>query len=572
MTALSDARLTLVESTEDVNDFLSWLGERRPVLGVDSETTGLSLTKDSLRLVQFGDANAGWALPYRDWRGVIRQALTRYDGPIVLQHAKFDAGFLTRDSMPFPWERAHDTMIMAFLHDSQGPKSLKAAASLYVDPMASAGEVALKKAMAKNRWTYESVPIDFPPYWGYAALDSVITARLAEYLWPRVQSFREAYDLELACERVLHDMEQRGVAIDVDYCEEHRGELLVELDEAQEALGDLNPNSPTQVADALKRSGAKLTKRTENGQLSVDDDVLTDLERSGNTVARDVLVARSAQKLLTTYFENFLEYHDDGILRPHINQLAARTGRMSVTEPALQTIPRKSIVRDAFIPRPGNRLVLIDYDNQELRVAAHFAQDPTMLKAFREGRSLHDETASRLYGPDYTKGQRSTAKNAMFSKAYGAGVDKFARTAGIPYGEAAQVYNTLDSLYPNLGRIMAKVTQTVRSRTDTSGRGYVQLVDGRHLKVRGDKAYVGFNALIQGSCAVVLKQSLVDLDAAGFGEFLALPIHDEIMFDVPFEILDEVLPPIKEIMTRDEYAAPLTVSASIAERWGDGYR
>jgi DNA polymerase-1 len=246
---------------------------------------------------------------------------------------------------------------------------------------------------------------------------------------------------------------------------------------------------------------------------------------------------------------------------------------MSVTEPALQTIPRQSLVRDAFIPRdPERRLLLCDYDNQELRVAAHFSQDPAMLEAFAQGHDLHMETARRLYGPNATKEQRNRAKGAMFAKAYGAGVDKFALTANIPHAEAAAVFATLAQLYPQLERTMAQVTSAVRMRDRGDGYGYVKLIDGRHLRVKSSKAYVGFNALIQGSCATVLKRALVDLDAAGFGEFLNLPIHDEVMLDVPTDEATDIAHEVQRVMTREDFSAPLTVGANVVERWGDPYR
>jgi DNA polymerase-1 len=572
MSRLGSVDLTLVESYDEVQSLMRWLGERRPILGVDIETSGLSLAHDRVRLVQFGDARHGWAIPYDEWRGVVRHILDVYEGKIVLHQAKFDASFLLRDGLTFPWERTHDTYIMSFLVDSLGPRGLKPAAALYVDPAARAGEAELKKAMTQNRWGYHDVPITHPLYWSYAALDTSITALLAETLWPRVQAYRAAYDLEMACQRVLCDMEMRGVAIDVEYCDVQRARLLIRLEELQAELGGVNFSASAQVAAAVKAEGYELRKLTPTGLPSVEDDVLKILVEAGSRTATLVLEARSTQKLLSAYFENFLGFHADGVLHPHINQLAARTGRMSVTEPALQQVPRKALVRDAFVPREGNRLLLVDYDNEELRVAAHFSKDPTMLKAFTEGRSLHDETAARLYGPSYTRAQRSTAKNAMFAKAYGAGVAKFAATARIPTHEAAQVFSTLDTLYPGLNKTMAAVTSVVRQRSGQDGFGYVQLTDGRRLRVRGDKAYVGFNALIQGSCAVVLKQALVDLDAVGLGAYLALPIHDEVMFDVPIDDLEEVREEVTRVMTREDFTVPLTVQAKVVERWGEPYR
>lgn len=577
MSRLGGINLTLVEEYEEVENFLRWLGERRPVLGVDIETTGLSFAHDRIRLVQFGDARHGWALPYDEWKGVVRHVLDSYEGKIVLQHAKFDASFLQRDGLPFPWERTHDTMMMSFLVDSLGPKSLKPAAALYVDPKARAGEQELKREMAKNRWGYADIPINHPLYWSYAALDTSITALLAETLWPRVQPFREAYDIELACERVLCDMEMRGMRIDYEYCKSKQYWLLAELERLQGALAvmvgdsDFNPNAPAQVAAAIKAEGIDLKKMTPNGQPSVDDSVLKAVARAGSKVADLVLEARTNQKLLGAYFDNFIQYHSNGILHPHINQLAARTGRMSVTEPALQQIPRKALVRDAFIPRDGNKLLLVDYDNEELRVAAHFSEDEKMMAALLEGRDLHGETAEFIYGKGYTREQRGTAKGAMFAKAYGAGAPRIAEATGLPLNEADHLSRSLDRLYPGLTRTMGTVMNAVRARGAKDGFGYVKLIDGRHLRVKADKAYVGFNALIQGSCAVVLKQALVDLDAAGFGEYIALPIHDEVIFDVPAEDVEEVRKEVCAIMTREDFKVPLTVSDKVVERWGEPY-
>jgi DNA polymerase-1 len=365
-------------------------------------------------------------------------------------------------------------------------------------------------------------------------------------------------------------MELRGAMIDTDYCSVKHAELGQEIDSLVAGLG-FNPNAPDQVAAALQDEGARLTKRTENGNISVTDEVLKSLA-STSTIAERVIEARHKKKMRSTYFENFVEMNVDGVLNPHINQLAARTGRMSVTDPALQTVPRGTLVRDAFVARPGNKLILIDYDNEELRVAAHVSGDEAMLAAFDEGRDLHSETARRLYGDAFTKDQRTTAKSCMFAKAYGAGVRKFAQSTGIPTAEAEQVFATLARLYPGMERGLQACSKAVVDRDDGSGYGYIVLGDGRHLKVKSDKSYVGFNARIQGECAVVLKRALVDLDAAGLGTFLVLPIHDEVMFDVPEALVPDVQAAAIETMTRRDYRTPLTCGATVVSRWGDKYR
>lgn len=559
----------LVETIDEVDAFRRWLGERRPVLALDIETSGLSLAHDRIRLVQFGDARHGWALPYEEWRGVIRYALQEYRGKWVLQHAKFDAGFLMRDGLPFPWDNVHDTMFMAFLHDSLGPRSLKPAAALYVDPQARRGEQELRRLMQKNRWTYGTVPIELPEYWGYGAMDTVLTALLAEKLWPKIQPYREAYDLQLACQRVLCGVESRGIAVDLEYCLAQQRILRSQLADVMSRLpSDLNPNSPDQVATFLTKEGVTLTKRTAQGALSVTDDVL---ESVRHPAAALVLEARTLTKLLSAYFENFIEFQKDGRVHPHIKQVAARTGRMSVTEPALQQLPKKKLVRDAFIADDESEtLVLVDYDNQELRVAASVSGDKTMIQAFEEGRDLHMDTAVALYGPEKAAAKRSIAKNTTFSWLFGAGDERFMETGQIPLAEAHALRATLVQRYPQIAEAMQKAVRLVRAR-DVNGYGYIVLGNGTHIRIPVNKAYKGWNGRVQGECAVVLGESIVELDAAGFGEFIRLPVHDELVLSIPRYTVDEVLPEIEKIMTRTEYRVPLTVSSKKVDRWGDAY-
>lgn len=568
MSVLDEVGLHLVETIDEVEAFLRWLGERRPILALDSETSGLSLARDRVRLFQFGDGRHGWAIPYEEWRGLIRHVLTVYEGPRVGQHIKFDAGYLLRDGLPFPWERVHDTMLMSFLVDSMGPKSLKPAAALYVDPIAQAGQHELKRAMAKNRWDWGTVPITLPAYWGYAAADTVLTALLAEQLWPRVQPYREAYDLELACERVLCNMELKGMRIDLPYVEATTAQLQAELAELLAGL-PFNPNSNAEVAAALQSEGITLSKRTPSGELALDEEVLKSVD---HPLAEAVLSVRTTSKLLGSYFENFLELHKDGVLHPHINQIAARTGRMSVTEPALQTLPRKSLVRDAFIPRPGNVLLLADYDTQELRILADLSGDATMIADLLEGRDLHQQTALAAYGPKAGKAERTVCKNANYARVYGGQVPTVAATAGVTRNEVEGIFDAWDARYPTAAAFMEQGIWVMRERAGTGDYGYVTLDDGRRLRVAKDKAYTWLNYRIQGQGAVVMKRALVNLDAAGFGDYLLLPVHDEVVLDIPEADAEAAVPAIRDAMEQHQYRVPLTISTKLVDRWGTAYR
>jgi DNA polymerase-1 len=476
---------------------------------------------------------------------------------------------LASSGLPFPWERVHDTRPMLHLVDSLGPQSLKPAAAKYLGPWARMGETELKKGMRSHGWDWATVPTDYGPYWVYACVDTILTARLADKLWPQVQPYRESYDLEMACQRILSGMELRGVRLDVDYVEDAAAALRERVAEQLAAL-PVNPNSPAQIAAALQEAGVELTKRTEGGGFSVDEEVLASLE---HPLAAQLLAYRRDKKVLTSYFESFLEHQTDGWLHPSINQLQAKTGRMSVTNPAMQTLPRSAFVRDAIVPDDeDHQLVLVDYDTQELRIAAHLSGDANMVAAFLEDRDLHAETAALAFGDEWTKEHRTYAKNGMYSYAYGASARKFAKTIGVPAADGERIFAGIAEAYPGLAATMEKVVASVRERAGDGDSGWVRLLDGRHLRVPVDKAYVGMNYLIQGSCATVLKQAIVDLDAAGLGPYMRLPVHDEMVFSIPRDEVEDAIPTIRDCMERRDLRVPLTVGTTVVDRWGDPYR
>ena len=576
MAPLDDLQLHFVDSWDEAQAFRRWLGQTRRILGLDIETTGLSLKHDDIRLIQFGDAREGWALPM-EWGGVARHALAEYDRPVVLQHAKFDASFLMRDGYPFPeWHLVHDTMMMMFLVNSAGPRGLKPGAALYVDPRARSAEAQFKAEMKKNRWDYRTIPLRHPLYWGYGAADTCLTAMLAETLWDAVQPYREAYDLEMACERVLCGIELRGLATDLAYVEECREQLRVDLDELREHLPeDLNPNAPDSVAEFLESRGVEFKRFTPTGKPSMAKEVLDELAEEYPVVEK-VLAYRTKAKLLGSYFDHFAHhavlatgYHT---IHPQIRQLEAATGRMSVTQPAMQTLPKTPYVRDAVVPRPGRKLVLADYDNQELRLIAHFSQDAAMIQAFAEGQDLHMNTARAAFGPQATRWHRGKAKNGIFSHAYGARTPKLAATLGVDEATAQRVADGIDRAYPGIPRVMGRVSRLVEERAGSGDNGYVDLPDTRRLRVPRVKSYVGLDYLVQGTGRIVMARGLVDLDAAGLGEFIDLPVHDEVVLDVPTEDVEDALRTAKEVMAQAQYTVPLTVSTKVVDRWGDAYR
>ena len=199
MSVLDHVQLHFVRTLDDALELKRWLGERRRFLGVDTETGGFDHVRDELRLVQFGDLNHGWAVPYGDWAGFVKEVLETYDEAMVLHNSQFDARFIhTATKQRWKWENTHDTMTMAHLLDPLRPKGLKPLAAAHVDAKAVSAQQTLHDAMAANRWSWATVPVDFPYYWIYGAMDPVLTCYMAEKFYPQIESrYGQVYDLEM---------------------------------------------------------------------------------------------------------------------------------------------------------------------------------------------------------------------------------------------------------------------------------------------------------------------------------------------------------------------------------------
>lgn len=579
---LSGVQLHLVEDTADVAAFMRWLGEdrNRSALGFDCETGGLWWWKQPLRLVQFGDAEQGWAIPWGQWPGLVREVFRVYDGDFVAHHAPFDVHFLEQNDVQVPRERVHDTLPLAHLVDPTVSNGLKKLAERYIDPRAASSETALAAAMAQEKWGWDTVPVNFPLYWAYGALDPVLTVNVLDTLRPLATRYEAAYDLEVAVRWTLMDMERRGSKIDVNYTRGKLAELQEHVDRChkrgQDEWGVKNIGSNDQVARKLRDDGVQLTKRTEKGKWALDEDVLTELD---HPLAQLTLEARKATKICGTYLETLLEMRDkNDIVHCSVNSIGARTGRMSVRDPALQTLPRGTVVRDCFIPEDEERrLVLCDYDQVELRLMAHYGQVEGMLDAIRNGDDLHTRTAQLAYGyerdEEPPREKRQVAKNANFAKIYGAGPAKFALTAGISQAEAESFLHAYDRAYPGVRRFQEKVGEVATKRLNSEGIPYVETTLGRRLPAERSKIYTLVNYLIQGEASELLKRKLVELDNAGLGGYLRLPVHDEVVSDVEIQDAEEVAAEIQQVMTeRKTYSVELSCQSKVVYRWGDAYR
>ena len=604
---LGDVQLHLVDNVDKAREFISWLGERRPhnAIAVDTETGeippygvrehALSPWHGQLRLVQVGDGQQGWAIPWQEWSGVFYEAMDKFDGPIVCHNIAFEARwFAVKSRWNIPWERAHDTMIMAHIIDPLGSGALKRLAALHVDGRAVALQDTLDVELAKNGWTWGTVPINFQPYWAYGALDTVLTMRLWEMFYEKCGPqgpYHRAYELEMAARKIVTRMEINGARIDLEYSKRKYDELSTYADTvknwAKQQYGGVSITSNLQLVRLFESLGAEITSFTPSGQKSADKDELKFLSINGSdevkALADVVLKQRKADKLANTYFRNFIDDNVNGFVHPSVKTLGARTSRMSIQNPALQTLPKgDDTVRTAFIPKDEDHVIITsDLDQVEFRMFASLSKDPNLITLFNRadatGSDPFTEIGREIYNdPTMQRSdkRRNLIKGTVYGRLYGAGVSKQALTAGVPENQMRQVSDAFDTRFPGMSVFQRQIEDAGMRRLKAEGQGYVYTWTGRRLPCDEDRAYTLVNYLIQGGAAEVFKQNLVKLDAADLTEYLIVPVHDEIVLNVPRKDAQEMMKIVKECMTtREGWDVPLTSGIDgPLENWGEKYR
>jgi DNA polymerase-1 len=588
--SLADVQLHLVDNVDEAYEFMRWLSTvKRSHIGIDTETTGLSQEKDYVRLVQIGDDRTGWAIPFERWGGVVSDAIRRWEGGWILHNAPFDVGMTDKEGPEFklPRDKIRDTRPMVHVLDSRQSTALKNVASRLVDPVAGAMQAELDAAVGKSGgWTWATVPIHFQPYWAYGALDPVLTCRIHDILWPQIQQDAlRAYELENAVLWPIFEMERYGTHVDRAYAAQQYDEFMKICDEVRARLKEqhnVTPGSnPPLIALLQELTGFHFTERTKSGALALTKEVL---ELIDHPLAQDVLTYRQHQKMASTYLDHFAHDVDaDDLLHPSINTLGARTGRMSMSNPNLQNLPRRNenrpeatTIRNCITTRyEDGALLMCDFDQIEMRILAHVSQDPGMIAAFNDtstdffvalGRNIFND-------PTMVKSdkRRQLVKNGGYAKIYGAGIVKFAATARVSIDVARSFLARFDEMYPG-GRTLANAVQrTAMERGISEGQPFVRSpLTGRRQIADGGKEYALTNYMIQGMAAEVFKTKVLELDAAGLGRFMVAPVHDEIILDVPGEHLDEAVHVLKKVMNDDNLlSVPVSASVSYGKRWGE---
>jgi DNA polymerase-1 len=544
--------------------------------------------------LQVGDGEQGWAIPWEEWAGVFYQAMEIFEGPIVCHNIAFEARwFDIQSKWSIPWHRAHDTMIMSQVIDPLRSAALKTLTQQHVDRRAAGLQAHLDASLHENGWTWGSVPTNFEPYWAYGALDTVLTMRLFDQFWEKCgpgKMYSIPYEIEMAARKVVTRMEINGARIDLDYSQRKFDELndygASVRDWAKSTYGGLLITSNQQLVRQFESMGANITEVTPSGHKSASADQLKMLLRDGSPeiqqLADVVLKQRKADKLANTYFANFLNGNIDGYVHPSINTLRARTGRMSITEPALQTLPSNdATVRRAFIPKDENHVIISsDLDQVEFRLTANLSQDQKLIALFQEADAVGGDVFTSIMRQVYqdetlqkSDNRRKLIKGVVYGKLYGAGVSKMALTAGVPDQQMKEVVDAFDMSYPGVKMMQMAIEDIGMRRLREEGEGYVKTRTGRRLPCDYDRVYSLTNYLIQASAAEIFKQNLIKLDAADLTEYMIVPVHDEIVMQAPRDEVQDVMEVVRQCMTTSEgWEVPLTAGVDGPfENWGDKY-
>jgi DNA polymerase-1 len=293
-------------------------------------------------------------------------------------------------------------------------------------------------------------------------------------------------------------------------------------------------------------------------------------------------------KLKSTYLDALDELilPETGRVHTTFNQTVTATGRLSSSDPNLQNIPIRTEegrkIRRVFVPScPGCKIVSADYSQIELRILAHFSQDPSLLDAFRQGQDIHTRTASLIFGvpmEEVTSYMRSGAKAVNFGIVYGISDYGLSRNIGISRQQAGEFIDSYFCKYPRVKSFMDGIVAEAREKgyvtTLLHRRRYLPDIRSNNFNLRSFAERTAMNTPIQGSAADIIKKAMADLyqkmRERNLRSKLLLQVHDELVFEVPDEELDIMVDFVKNYMENAiQLSVPLTVDIKIGDSWGN---
>jgi len=614
-----------VNCVEDASRVVEHLSKRK-VLAVDTETTGLSRTRDRAIILAISDGKDRYAV-YPNCLPMFKDLLENPEVKLIAHNANFDQWMLLNCGIDLDrytqrdHYRVYDTMVMHALIDDTLPHDLKSLSKSYLDIDMVPFKSVFGAQMRKRTLTELLLdPDNEEVVVNYAALDAFATYRLFLKLREEMLSMRLSEDMEyetlwhyyasteLPFTKVLWHVERAGVMIDKDELLRQAPEIEKKLLKIQKwfgrSMGQLyvNLNSNDQMASwFFGELGRSPESYTEKGKPQLNKAALSKWAKEGCKYATRLLEYRDLDKKLSTYISNLMGYiHVDDRIHASFNQTGARTGRLSSSDPNLQNQP--PYIRSAYVPAKNNKLFAADYAQLEMRILAHFSKDPTLCSSIIDGLDVHSSTAAKMFkvsyegitearrkdddGEDITEHEeyllkcRKGAKAINFGLMYGQGAGALAGTLNCDINEARELIRQYFAAFPNV----TKYFKTAISQAKNDG--FCSTILGRRRQVPGINSYVKGDAAqaerkvknspIQGTAADITKMAMIkiweDPLIAASGAKMVIQVHDEIVFEVPDEFINDkdFNDRIKDLMMHPfdfDLAVPLETSSKYGDNW-----
>ena len=582
----------------DAADVVAFDTETTSLDYMQAEVVGLSLAVEPGKACYIPLAHdypgAPEQLPRDEVLDKMRDFLEDPDRAKLGHHLKYDAHVLARHGVQLKGMK-FDSMLESYVLNSVASRhDMDSLASHYLNRKTIHYEDVAGKG-AKQR-TFNQVDLETAA--PYAAEDADITLQLHEKLWSelgKIESLKRVYtDIEQPLVPVLLDMEETGVLVDRQMLADQSHELSEKMQALEEqahklAGGPFNLGSPKQLQEILfEQQGLPVIRKTPKGQPSTAEDVLVELSHDYE-LPRVIIDYRSVSKLKSTYTDKLPQQIKDSSGRIHTSyhQAVAATGRLSSTDPNLQNIPIRTEegrrIRQAFIAPKGHKLLAADYSQIELRIMAHLSDDEGLQDAFANELDVHRATAAEVFGAelqDVTADQRRSAKAINFGLMYGMSAFGLAKQLGVSRGEAQEYIDLYFDRYPGVKNYM----DTIREKA--SEQGFVETVFGRRLYLpeinarnaqrRQYAERSAINAPMQGTAADIIKRAMLTvhdwLAESSLDTRMIMQVHDELVFEVPDNELDDVTERVIELMSgAAELSVPLKVDAGVGSNWDEAH-
>jgi DNA polymerase-1 len=469
---------------------------------------------------------------------------------------------------------------------------------------------ALAIQLAESGTIKHEIPKDDPSLGGAVTTEMLFAKptkpgapHLASEMWVSTESERKPLNptstlldvynqMDLPLVPVLLRMEQAGVRIDPDLLRAMSSKLAVDIDTLAERIYTdsghrFNINSPKQLGEILfNQMGLPKPMKYGKGKVvSTAQDVLEELA-TVHPIAALVIEHRQLQKLKGTYLDALPQLADPaGRIHTTFNQVGTATGRLSSINPNLQNIPTRTPlgreIRAAFIASPGNLLMSADYSQIELRLMAHFSQDPLLLNAYRTDQDIHTLTAAEVFGVDpatMSKETRARAKAVNFGIVYGISPFGLAAQLNIPQSEAKTYIETYFDRYKGVRAFIDQTLETVRTdqavRTAFGRIRPIPDIGSRNPNMRGFAERTAVNTPLQGTAADLIKLAMIALDKQltqrNLKSKMTLQVHDELLFDVVPEEAEEMQALVKHEMEHvAEFTVPIVADVGTGQNWRD---